>query len=227
MKPGMTVLPPASIVRPPLTFGAPAPTDAMRPSVTTTCPCSITVPLPSSTRAFVMTRSCASAAAAQSQAVTANDRQVLVVLVIVVPSVGARSVTRVRRGVPMHGRARRGSGSAGTRRARFRLRPAVYGLSATMSSLAGRADDASPFPSYTGTSRVSSHPVAKLSVKVVPRASRDEIVGWLGDKLKIKIAAPPQDGRANDALEAFLAKALGLPRRAVRIAAGHGSTSKV
>ncbi|HEX6993930.1 MAG TPA: DUF167 domain-containing protein [Gammaproteobacteria bacterium] len=72
-----------------------------------------------------------------------------------------------------------------------------------------------------------SAPLAKLSVKVVPRASRDEIVGWLGDRLKIKIAAPPQDGRANDALEAFLAKALGLPRRAVRVATGHGSSSKV
>ena len=41
---------------------------------------------------------------------------------------------------------------------------------------------------------------AKVAVKVVPRASRDEVVGWLGDRLKIKIAAPPQDGRANDAL---------------------------
>src|SRR5690554_3006126 len=52
---------------------------------------------------------------------------------------------------------------------------------------------------------------AKIAVKVVPRASRDEVVGWLGDRLKIKIAAPPQDGRANDALEAFLAERLGLP----------------
>src|SRR5690606_19883644 len=68
---------------------------------------------------------------------------------------------------------------------------------------------------------------AKVAVKVVPRASRDEVVGWLGDRLKIKIAAPPQDGRANDALEAFLAERLGVPRRSVRVAAGHGSTSKI
>ena len=68
---------------------------------------------------------------------------------------------------------------------------------------------------------------ARLSVKVVPRASRDEIVGWLGDRLKVKIAAPPTDGRANDALEAFLAARLGLPRRGARVAAGHTSTSKI
>ncbi len=70
-------------------------------------------------------------------------------------------------------------------------------------------------------------PPAKLSVKVVPRASRDEIVGWLGDRLKVKIAAPPQDGRANAALEAFLAAALNVPQRDVRVARGHGSSSKV
>lgn len=68
---------------------------------------------------------------------------------------------------------------------------------------------------------------ARLSVKVVPRASRDEIVGWLGERLKVKIAAPPQDGRANAALEAFLAETLGVPKRNVRVATGHGSSSKV
>lgn len=69
--------------------------------------------------------------------------------------------------------------------------------------------------------------VAKLSVKVVPRASRSEIAGWLGDRLKVKVAAPPQDGRANAELEAFLAEKLGLPKRNVRVATGHGSSSKV
>ena len=70
-------------------------------------------------------------------------------------------------------------------------------------------------------------PSAKLAVKVIPRASRDEIVGWLGERLKIKIAAPPQDGRANAALEALLAAELGVPQRNVRVARGHGSSSKV
>lgn len=67
---------------------------------------------------------------------------------------------------------------------------------------------------------------SKLRIKVVPRASRNEIVGWLGARLKVKIAAPPEDGRANAALEAFLAERLGVPKRDVRIAAGHGSSSK-
>lgn len=68
---------------------------------------------------------------------------------------------------------------------------------------------------------------AKLGVKVVPRSSRTELVGWLGDRLKIKIAAPPQDGRANDALIEFLAAQLGVPKRNVRIASGHGASTKV
>lgn len=65
-----------------------------------------------------------------------------------------------------------------------------------------------------------------ISVKAVPRAARDEIVGWLGDALKIRVAAPPQDGRANAALESLLATALGLRKGAVRVAAGHGAARK-
>ena len=65
-----------------------------------------------------------------------------------------------------------------------------------------------------------------ISVKAVPRAARDEIVGWLGDALKVRVAAPPQDGRANAALEALLARALGLSKSAVRVAAGHGAARK-
>jgi uncharacterized protein YggU (UPF0235/DUF167 family) len=60
----------------------------------------------------------------------------------------------------------------------------------------------------------------------VPRASRDAIVGWLDGALKVRVAAPPQDGRANAALEALLAAALGIPKSAVRVAAGHGSARK-
>lgn len=68
---------------------------------------------------------------------------------------------------------------------------------------------------------------ARLRVRVVPRSSRTELVGWLGDQLKIKVAAPPQDGRANDALTVFLAAQLGVPKRHVRVASGHGASSKV
>jgi uncharacterized protein (TIGR00251 family) len=65
-----------------------------------------------------------------------------------------------------------------------------------------------------------------IQVKAVPRAARDEIVGWLGGALKVRVTAPPQDGRANAALEALIAAALGVARGAVRVAAGHGSARK-
>jgi hypothetical protein len=65
-----------------------------------------------------------------------------------------------------------------------------------------------------------------ISVKAIPRAARDEIVGWRDGALRIRVAAPPQDGRANASLEALLAAALGLRRSAVRVAAGHGSPRK-
>jgi hypothetical protein len=68
--------------------------------------------------------------------------------------------------------------------------------------------------------------MTRIAVKVVPRAARDEIVGWLGDALKVRVAAPPQDGRANAALEALLAATLGVSRSAVRVVAGHGSARK-
>ena len=59
-----------------------------------------------------------------------------------------------------------------------------------------------------------------IAVKVVPRAAKDEIVGWLDGALKVRVMAPPQDGRANRALEALLAAALGLKKNAVTVAAG-------
>lgn len=63
-----------------------------------------------------------------------------------------------------------------------------------------------------------------LAVKVIPNAPRSEIVGWLGDALKVKIHAPPVEGRANDALCELLAATFQLPRRAVSVL--HGDTSR-
>jgi uncharacterized protein (TIGR00251 family) len=68
---------------------------------------------------------------------------------------------------------------------------------------------------------------ARISVKAVPGASRDQIVGPLGDRLKIKVAAPPEGGKANAAIGALIAGALGLRPRQVEVVAGHASAEKV
>lgn len=73
---------------------------------------------------------------------------------------------------------------------------------------------------------VSGEPV-RIPVKAVPGASRDQIVGPLGGRLKIKVAAPPEGGKANAAICALVAAALGIKARQVRVAAGHGSAEKV
>ncbi len=59
-----------------------------------------------------------------------------------------------------------------------------------------------------------------LTVEVQPRASRTEIVGWRDGTLRVRLAAPPVDGAANDALVAFLADRLDLPKRQVVIVGG-------
>ena len=66
-----------------------------------------------------------------------------------------------------------------------------------------------------------------FAVRVVPRASRNEIVGVQGDALKVRVTAPPVEGRANDALIAFLAQRLGVRKRQVEIVAGTTSRRKM
>lgn len=67
---------------------------------------------------------------------------------------------------------------------------------------------------------------SELKVKVVPGASRDEIAGWLGDALKVRVSAPPEKGKANTAVCALVAKQLELPKRSVVVVQGHSSTHK-
>ena len=67
----------------------------------------------------------------------------------------------------------------------------------------------------------------RLSVRVTPNARRDEIAGWVGDDLKVKVRAPALEGRANEALCEFVARELGLPRGAVALARGAKSRSKL
>jgi uncharacterized protein len=67
----------------------------------------------------------------------------------------------------------------------------------------------------------------RIRVYVQPRASTTELAGLHGDALKIRLAAPPVDGAANDALIAFLAKQLGVPRSRVALVAGATSRAKI
>ncbi len=68
---------------------------------------------------------------------------------------------------------------------------------------------------------------ARLKVHVQPRAKRSGVAGRHGNALKVRLAAPPVDGAANEELVAVLAAALGVPRRAVRIVAGLAGRDKV
>jgi uncharacterized protein (TIGR00251 family) len=67
----------------------------------------------------------------------------------------------------------------------------------------------------------------RIAVHVQPRASRTEIAGVHGDALKVRLAAPPVDGAANEALVTFLTDRFAVPRRAVTIVSGAQSRSKV
>ncbi|WKZ66741.1 MAG: DUF167 domain-containing protein [Flavobacteriales bacterium] len=65
-----------------------------------------------------------------------------------------------------------------------------------------------------------------LSVHAQPGAKRTEVAGVHGDALRIRLAAPPVDGQANEALITFLAGAFGVPKRQVDLLSGHASRSK-
>ena len=72
---------------------------------------------------------------------------------------------------------------------------------------------------------------SRLAVRLSPRGGRDAIDGWALDEagrpfLKVRVSAPPVEGAANAALEALLAKALGLPRSAVSVARGQTARIK-
>jgi uncharacterized protein (TIGR00251 family) len=66
-----------------------------------------------------------------------------------------------------------------------------------------------------------------IRVKAVPGASRDQIAGVLGDRLKVKVAAPPEGGKANKAICAIIAKELGVKPAQVEIVSGASSAEKV
>ena len=68
--------------------------------------------------------------------------------------------------------------------------------------------------------------VAGLEVKVIPGASADEVAGTMGTAVKIKLRAPPVEGRANEALLRFVAECFRVPQRNVAIRQGGQSRHK-
>lgn len=69
--------------------------------------------------------------------------------------------------------------------------------------------------------------MAKLAVTVVPRSPKSEIVGFVGEYLKIRLAAPPVDGEANKELIKYLSKLLGISKADIRIISGASSRRKL
>jgi uncharacterized protein len=67
----------------------------------------------------------------------------------------------------------------------------------------------------------------RLRLRVSPGAGRAEIVGRHGDAWKVRVAAPPEQGRANAAVLRLVAETLAVPRSAVTLVSGHGSRDKI
>ena len=65
-----------------------------------------------------------------------------------------------------------------------------------------------------------------LTVHVQPGAKTTGVAGLHGEALKVRVAAPPVEGRANALLEEFIARALGVPRRSVAVVKGGSSRRK-
>lgn len=74
--------------------------------------------------------------------------------------------------------------------------------------------------------KTNSDVVTEIKIHLIPRSSRNQLISCLGDQLKIKITAPPVEGRANQALIAFLAKKLGIAKTRVELVAGETSKQK-
>lgn len=65
-----------------------------------------------------------------------------------------------------------------------------------------------------------------IAVKAVPGAKRDEIVGLLGERLKVRVSAPPEGGKANKAICSLLAKTLGVRTSDVEVVGGASRAEK-
>jgi uncharacterized protein (TIGR00251 family) len=80
--------------------------------------------------------------------------------------------------------------------------------------------------SYLEVSENSSRSGVVLTVRVRPRASRDEVAGAMEGALKIRLCAPAVENQANEALTKFLSGVLKIPKSSVRILAGERTRTK-
>jgi len=69
--------------------------------------------------------------------------------------------------------------------------------------------------------------IAKISLRVYPNASRNEVVGFTDGVLRVKVSAPPSKGKANKELITFLNRLLGVGKGGVNIIKGHTTRSKI
>jgi uncharacterized protein len=67
----------------------------------------------------------------------------------------------------------------------------------------------------------------RIQVRLTPRAARNEVIGWQGDILRVRVNAPPVDGRANEALIELLARRLSTPETSLRLVQGTKARNKV
>jgi uncharacterized protein (TIGR00251 family) len=67
---------------------------------------------------------------------------------------------------------------------------------------------------------------ARIALHVTPKSGRDEIVGWRGGELSVRVSAPPEDGKANAAVCKLVAKRLGVAKSTVRVVRGDTSRHK-
>lgn len=65
-----------------------------------------------------------------------------------------------------------------------------------------------------------------LRIKVVPNARKDEMVGLIGDRLKVRVSAPPENGKANKAVCVLISKILRIKMNAVSVVSGESSPCK-
>lgn len=68
--------------------------------------------------------------------------------------------------------------------------------------------------------------MARVTVHVTPRSGRDEIIGWRGGELAVRVTAAPDGGKANAAVEKLIANTLSVPKSSVSVVRGHTARIK-